>query len=48
MLLKKIFPTLLIILHTGAAVMCIPSKDWGGIVYYFAGSVLNVAVAYLM
>ena len=48
MFLQKVFPVLLIALNVGAAVMCMPSKSWGDVIYYAAAAVLNIAVAFLM
>lgn len=44
----KVFPLILIILDAGAAVMFIPRKDWGSVIYWCAAAVLNVAVTFLM
>lgn len=43
----KIFPLLLIILDLGAAVMFVPRKDWGNIIYWLAAAILNIAVTFL-
>ena len=44
----KIFPLLLIILDLGAAVMFVPRKDLGNIIYWLAAAILNIAVTFLM
>lgn len=44
----KIFPLILIILDAGAAVMFVPRRDWGSVIYWIAAAVLNVAVTFLM
>lgn len=44
----KIFLLLLIILDLGAAVMFVPRKDWGNIIYWLAAAILNIAVTFLM
>ena len=44
----KIFPLLLIILDLGAAVMFVPRKDLGHIIYWLAAAILNIAVTFLM
>lgn len=44
----KIFPLILIILDAGAAVVKIPQRDWGSVIYWCAAAVLNIAVTFLM
>lgn len=44
----KIFPLILIILDVGAAIVKIPQRDWGNVIYWSAAAVLNIAVTFLM
>lgn len=43
----KIFPTILILLMTGAGVVYTIGKDPKMAIYYFAGAVLNAAITFL-
>ena len=44
--MTKIFPTILIALDLGAAVVYGISGDWRKVVYWVAAAVLNVAVTF--
>ena len=45
-MMTKIFPTLLIALDLGAAVVYGISGDWRKVVYWIAAAVLNAAVTF--
>lgn len=44
--MKKIFPTVLIILQALAGVACLAEKDFKMSLYWFAAAVLNAAVTF--
>lgn len=43
---KYIFPSLLILLDIGAAIMCAVAGDWKKTIYWIAAAVLNVTVTF--
>jgi len=45
---ERIFPTLVIVLHIGAAVAFLITGNLGKFIYYLSGAALNIAIAYLM
>jgi hypothetical protein len=45
-MIKQVFPTLLIILNLGAAVVCAFSKDYKMAVYWLAAATLNFCVTF--
>jgi Na+/H+ antiporter NhaC len=45
--LKKIFPTIIILMMIGAAIVDIIKKDFKGTVYWSAAALVNIAVTWL-
>ena len=43
---EKLFPTLLIVLDTCAALAYVPTGDWRKVVYWLAAAVLTTCVTY--
>ena len=43
---EKFFPTLLILMDIGAAIVYAKHKDWRKVVYWIAAAVLNAAVTF--
>ena len=41
-----IFPSIMIAMGIGSAVMCLIGKDYKKVVYWFAAAVLNAAVTF--
>lgn len=43
---EKFFPTLLIFMDIGAAIVYAKHKDWRKVIYWLAAAVLNAAVTF--
>lgn len=43
---KHIFPTVLILLDIGAAVMYVEARDWRMVIYWMDAAVLNATVTF--
>lgn len=43
---EKFFPTLLIIMDIGAAIVYAKHRDWRKVIYWLAAAILNAAVTF--
>ena len=47
-MLDKIFPIIIIILMFFASIVCAFKQQWGSVIYWMSGSLINVAATFLM
>lgn len=43
---RWVFPSIIIVLQVGAAAVCAVNRDWRGVVYWLAASVIIATVTY--